>query len=116
MGDDEHDNVYIPPGWTPKEGLEILDKKIGFVCSRAKIRHVQVVQGFNRNIGRILPNYIGYLIYSEDKEQILELWEERETRRLESKSRNREKELLGMWNKLFKKMELNEWSNAFSGR
>ena len=48
------------------------------VCNKANIRYISVVQGFSRSMGRILPNHIGYLIYEEDEEEILELYEKRQ--------------------------------------
>lgn len=67
IADDEYNNIYVPPDFIPPEDLTIINKKISYVCSRAKINHVQLVQGFNRTIGRILPNYIGYLVYKKDE-------------------------------------------------
>ena len=46
----------MPSGFEPPEEMTIIAQKIGYVCNRAKIRHVKVVQGFTRAMGRILPN------------------------------------------------------------
>ena len=73
--DDEFNSIYVPTSFTPPEGMKILDLKISIVCNKAKIRYVKVVQGFSRSMGRILPNQIGYLIYEEDEEQVLRLYE-----------------------------------------
>lgn len=89
IADDEYNNIYVPPDFVPPEGLTIINKKIGYVCSRAKINHVQLVQGFNRTIGRILPNYIGFLIYKDDEDQIERLQAERQAKMDENKSNNR---------------------------
>jgi hypothetical protein len=62
-------------------------------------------------MGKILPNYIGFLVYREDQERIMELWQERQEYLKQRKSKNREKYLMSLWNKLFTKIELDEWSN-----
>lgn len=58
--------------------MMIINKKVGFVCSKAKIRHAKVVQGFTRAASRIVPNEIGYLIYREDETVVEKLFEERQ--------------------------------------
>jgi hypothetical protein len=41
----------------------------------------------------------------------MQLYRERQEYLLKNKEKNREKFLIGLWNKLFTKIELNEWSN-----
>jgi len=59
--------MYIPTNFKLPPGLIIVNKKISVVCNRAKIRHIKVVQGFTRSVGRIVPNEIGFLVYAEDE-------------------------------------------------
>ena len=114
--DDEYNNIYVPPGFQPQQELTIINKKISFVCNKAKIKHVQLVQGFNRTVGRILPNYIGFLVYKKEAEEIERLQALRQAKIQQSRSKNREKKLIALWNKVFKKIELTEWSKSFQNK
>lgn len=96
--------------------MTIISKKVSFVCTRAHIRHAKIIQGFTRAAGRIVPNEIGFIIYKEDEELVLKLQEERQQKMEANKDKNRIKELTRLWNKLFKKIELSEWSRSFSGK
>jgi hypothetical protein len=116
IADDEFNSIYVPSDFVPPPGMSIVRRKISMVCSKARIRHVKLVQGFSRSMGRMLPNEIGYLVYLGEEEEILRLFEERQAKLEESKSRNRLRDLSAMWNKLFKKIELREWSNSFQPR
>jgi hypothetical protein len=51
---------------------------VTYICNRHKIRFAKLVQGFTHSVGmRVLPNEIGYLIYEEDRELVLEKYRER---------------------------------------
>jgi hypothetical protein len=69
--DDQYNSIYIPPQYTFDERFEVITKSIASICNKHNFRYVRLVQGFTHTIGRILPNYIGFLIYKEDKEAIL---------------------------------------------
>ena len=64
--DDEFNSIYVPQDFRPAPEMVIIDQKVGMVCSRAKIQHVKVVQGFTHSMGRVLPNEVGYLVYRKD--------------------------------------------------
>lgn len=69
--DDQYNSMYVPPEYVFDSRFEVVDKNIAAICNKHHFRHVRLVQGFTHNVGRILPNYIGFLIYKEDKERIL---------------------------------------------
>ena len=94
--------------------MVIVKLKISRVCKKANIRHVKVMQGFSRSMGRILPNEIGFLIYEGDQEEVERLFEEQKVKMEEGKAKNKIKELTGLWNKLFKKIELSDWTRSFN--
>ena len=111
--DDLYNSIYVPPDYHFDHKFSVVTKNIGGICNKHGFRNVRLVQGFTHSIGRILPNYIGFLVYREDEERILQLWQERHQMLLENKERNREKFLISLWNKLLNKIELSEWSHNF---
>jgi hypothetical protein len=56
------------------------------------------------------------LLYRSDEDEVLRLYAERQKKLEQSRGKNRLKELSGLWNKLFKKIQLNEWSKTFQDK
>lgn len=64
--DDQYNSIYIPPEYHFDQQFQIITKNIASICNKHNFRYARIVQGFTHNIGRILPNSIGTLIYKED--------------------------------------------------
>lgn len=76
--DQEHNSIYVPPELQLPVGTCIVTETVTYICNRHKIRFTKLVQGFTHSVGmRVLPNEIGYLIYEEDRELVLEKYRER---------------------------------------
>lgn len=64
--DDQYNSIYVPPNYQFDPKFSIIPKSIAGICNKHGFRYVRLVQGFTHSIGRILPNYIGYLVYREN--------------------------------------------------
>ena len=55
-----------------------MTENIDYICKKHGFKSTRLVQGFNLASFRIVPNNVGFLVYKEEKDKILELFLERQ--------------------------------------
>ena len=100
--DEDYNSVYIPPNFEAPEGMCIIEENINYICKKHKFKFARLVQGFSLASFHIVPNNIGYLIYTQDKDEILSLFAERQEKLRIKKEEKKDENTIGMWKKLFK--------------
>ncbi|CAD8094553.1 unnamed protein product [Paramecium sonneborni] len=94
-----YESFSFPP---PKGTRLIKIQGIKSLLAKNDIQFIEAVDGFDSQNGRMFAQKCGYLIFNEDYDKIMSLYQQFKIEIVEKNKINKKKELLKLWGDLFK--------------